>query len=164
MGNKITYLFPKTKQLLEERGYHVEKLEYWLPYPKNTQDKNGNDFSVPGVRKDAFNIIDGMAINPEFVGTLFFQLTTASNTSARRKKCEKMKYKRKDGTEVLVLPDILRSHNRFYIFGWRKNPKNRWVLNEEEAVLCEDGEIRWNRVLPIQMEQHWKSSILEEAF
>lgn len=126
-----TYVFGKSRKLLEEAGFIVCKTEYWV------EPKGDMPF---GRRKDLFGIVDAVAVSyrgePEEIK---IQITTASNSAAREKKSRAALWGVVETKETIpVLIHILKAGTRFQVHGWRKNAAGKWTLRIREAFLRED--------------------------
>lgn len=98
-------LTARSAAVLRERGYTVATVEHYNYFTKR--------------KHDLYGCIDLLAIgNGE---TVAVQVTSKSNTSARRHKIE----------EAEAYPEMLRSGWRVIVHGWFKE-KNRWQLKEIE--------------------------------
>ena len=144
MAAKQTLVLSKSMDLLRENGYLVDKTEYFVSRPWQSEKK---ERTVPGFRKDLLGFLDAVGIHFEKRGLLGLQVTTATNVSARLKKaeaiCTTWRVKKTDpSTSFPITYDAnhlewwLRSGNRFQVHGWRKSEKrNRWVLTIREVKL-----------------------------
>lgn len=100
-----TSLTPRSKALLNERGYIVATVEHYNSFTKR--------------KHDLFGCIDLLAIgNGE---TVAVQVTSKNHLSDRKRKIE----------EAEAYPDMLRSGWRVVLHGWFKE-KNRWHVKEVE--------------------------------
>jgi hypothetical protein len=90
-----------------------------------------------GVTKDLFGCIDLIAVEQHELGVLGIQATSGSNMSSRLTKAT---------TECApALRRWLDAMNRFEIWGWRKNSKNRWTLRRIRVTILE-GKFHHERV------------------
>ena len=111
MRRKPVQLTPKSKKLMEERGYLVGKTEHW------------NSFA--GIRQDLFGFIDLLAIGAGF--TVGVQVTSKANISSRVKKIRESK-------EAKLL---LESGWTLIVHGWYQDDKKHWQVKE---VIVDVGE------------------------
>lgn len=98
----------KTLAYLRKHGVTCQVVEQWV------KTKDG------GFRRDLFNCIDVVAIAG--CDTIGIQATSGDNHAARL-------------TKSLAIPELilwLQAGNKFLIFSWRKNSKNRWVPRADQ--------------------------------
>lgn len=92
----------RSMRYLRERGYIVDKVEYWNPFSKT--------------RKDLFGFIDLIAIKPgEILGV---QTTTGAHFANRKAKAE-------------ARPEYdtwLDAGCKFVVHGWRKLKSGKWEV------------------------------------
>jgi len=84
-----------------------------------------------GVLKDLFGCIDLVAVEQNELGVLGIQATSGSNMASR--------YTKSTTECAPMLRRWLESWNRFEVWGWRKNSKNRWTLRRVDVTLGKDG-------------------------
>lgn len=103
----------RTLALLRDKcGYAAEVVEKWNPHSKT--------------RKDLFNFIDIVAVRPEgeLSGCILgVQATSASNMSARKKKCQEQ-------PSFGAWNDSART----IVIGWKKDKSKHWVPTVWEWV------------------------------
>jgi hypothetical protein len=100
---KPTALTPKSKKLLEERGYIVERVEYWNHFVNR--------------RIDFLGVADLVALNGQEI--LLVQVTSSANASSHRKKILQ--------SEKLKL--WLKAGGKMAMHLWKKK-NNRWQVKE----------------------------------
>jgi len=143
MKNPPTYHFHRTRKLLESLGYAVDKTEHWVPFGMQVGAGAKALMKTPGFRKDLFGIVDGVALNSAG-SCIFFQVTSQTGVSARKKKSREREYKFLDGKLIKILKAMILSGVRFVVIGWRKDG-NRWNARVVEAYLDNDGNIDFEK-------------------
>lgn len=83
-----------------------------------------------GVLNDLFGCIDLVAVEKNEIGVLGIQATSGSNMASR--------YTKSTTECATKLRCWLNSMNRFEVWGWRKNAKNRWTLRRLDVTLDDD--------------------------
>jgi len=105
----------RTRQMYNDLGYHVVKVEAFLYIPGMAQQH----------RRDFLGIFDYLAFNnKEIIG---IQTTTKNNMGARRKKMLSSK----------SFSWWTNGGRRSILHGWFKNKSNRWDVEEEELTMDE---------------------------
>ncbi len=104
----------RTRQLYNERGYHVVKSEAYVYIPGITQQH----------RRDFLGIFDYLAFNDEEI--VGIQTTTKHNMNDRRKKMLSRKS---------FAWWTSGKHRRAILHGWYKNSSNRWDVVEDELTM-----------------------------
>lgn len=96
----------RTLRLCRSRGWQAQVVEKWIAQARR--------------RVDLWGVGDILALDG-LPGSLLIQCTAASGHSARVKKSK----------AEPRLREWLKAGNRFAVWSWRKNAKNRWVVREE---------------------------------
>lgn len=130
MSNRPPPLLPKSKELLENRGWLVWKTEQWVPLERPTGKKCGackQDIKTgpPGIRRDLFNLADLMAIK-EGEKPLWIQVLPLSTWTQHWAKARE---------QEAFLPWL--AIGRFQFHCWRKikvKNRERWVCLIREPV------------------------------
>ena len=123
----------RSKKLLEQDGWSVDKCEYW------------NQWS--GQRRDLFHLADLAAIHENFIGTTYIQCCGEDLQEHVRKVMEGYEVKSGKHKGEIIPPNphlykLLKAQNKFLIWGWRlrkhEGTKDTWQLREIE-FLIKDG-------------------------
>jgi hypothetical protein len=112
----------RTLKYLRRQGCQLVAItEKWNPY------MNGGR----GGRQDLFGIIDVLAVRDDQV--IAVQACAASGISEHVNKMVEATFKNPETeTECLVLPALFKANIKVFVYGWRKNAKDKWVLREVE--------------------------------
>lgn len=114
---------------LRDRGYIAAVVEQNVRIPAK--------FNEPArvFKRDLFGFCDIVAVGKEF-GSVYIQVTSASNQAARRTKIEESEF----------WPIILKAGNTIECHGWRKGgargERKLWRLTRHQARIHGDG-IQW---------------------
>ena len=103
----------RTRQMYNDLGYHVIKVEAFIYIPGAEQQH----------RRDFLGIYDYIAMNDREI--IAIQTTTKPNALARRKKMLKAK----------AFSWWTQGGRRSILHGWYKNKSNRWVVQKEELTM-----------------------------